>query len=390
VGWEVCKVARKQKLPAGMRWRGERISVSVYDPERGAGSVHLGTYDTLGEAEKAKAAFEREKKRKRAGFRAWTAREFVEIWCVTDYLRTQATTNMHNVGMVKGFGEDFGDMTLREISETPDLFRLWCFGGVVREDLERYAKGWRGAVRDARGRWTVPPHVRHGRTATALFADALRSGIVDVNPGVALRFPSIDGRMNITPLEPAVVLGLIGQAEKLFPDVPGVAALVATAAYTGMRLGELLGLRWDDLDMAGYRVDVRRQLRSKVKGEASALPKYGSVRNVVLPPIAVQYLERVPRNLDGFVFHTRTGKRYTDRTHHYYWSQVRLSMDPPMPKLAFHELRHFCGSYMADKGATPRDIAHQLGHKNEVLVARIYCHTYPENANERVSGIYGV
>jgi integrase len=372
-----------------MRWRGSKIAVSVYDPSNGRGSRHIGSFDALDEAVEAKAEFERGKARARAGVRAWTVAEFCRVWCVTDYLRPEATTNLHNRQQTKSFCEDFGSLPMREVASNLDLCRLWALGGTVRPELERWARGWRGVERDAHGRLAVRAHYRHAKIVAAMFADARRSQIVDENPWALIKLPSSKGRQDIEPLGSVTIQALVKRAAVLFPDVPDIPALIATASYTGMRLGELIGLEWPDLDFKEHRVFVRRQFRTKV-GD-TALPKYGGVRRILLPPPAVEWLRLVPESADGIVFHTRTGRRYTERIHHYYWSQVRSSIDPPLPDLAFHELRHFCGSYMADKGASPRDIAHQLGHRDGgILAAKLYCHTYTENANDRLSALFGV
>jgi integrase len=53
------------------------------------------------------------------------------------------------------------------------------------------------------------------------------------------------------------------------------------------------------------------------------------------------------------------------------------------PDLDFYELRHFCGSMMADRGLSEHDIAHQLGNSVEVC-RETYIHAYRDRTNERV------
>lgn len=378
-----------------MFWRGSRIVVRVYDPERAGGTRQLGTFGSLEEAQAARDRWDRLRRRRERGFREWRVEEFCEVWCVSDYLRPEETTNIHNRQMVKPFARDFGGLLMQEVAEMPDLCRLWAFGGVVRPDLERFAAGWvvdrvgtRAAdARDEEGRMVVPAHLRNARVVSTMFADARRSQIVDRNPWGLLRLPGFKGRQDIEPLRPGQVTALIEEAVRQRPDYLDFPALIATAAYTGMRLGELAGLRWEDLDFERYRVTVRRQWRDKDRRERP--PKYGSSREILLPPPAVEWLRRLPRHVDGLVFHTVTGRRYSQRIHHMYWNPVRRAVG--LPDLAFHELRHFCGSYLADKGASPRDIAHQFGHKDGgLLAARLYCHTYTDRANERLATIFGL
>lgn len=347
----------------------------------------MGTVDSIEEAVERRRRHDRALARRRAGFKDWTVAEFGEVWCVTDYMRAEATSNQHNRQMVRAFVRDFGSMSLREAAERPELARLWTFGGTARPDCESVAVRWHGVVRDDKGRVVVPGHVTNVRVVKVMFRDARKDKLVDANVWAELELPSRRGRQDIDPLEVAQVAALLEAADALYPDLPDVAALIATAAYTGMRLGELLGLRWDDLDFAAFRVNVRRQHRGKTGDEA--LPKYGSVRRIVLPPPAADRLRPLPRHLDGYVFHARRGRRMKIYSHHFYWDRVRIAAG--MPRLAFHELRHFAGSYLAEKRATPRDIAHQFGHKDGGRLAeRLYCHTYRENANDRIASIFGV
>lgn len=233
----------------------------------------------------------------------------------------------------------------------------------------------------------VRPHVRQAKVVGTMLEDARRSGLVESNGMRLVRLPSLKGRQSIEPLRPGQVQELVGVAAELFPGVPDVPAAIATAAYTGVRIGELFGLRWEDVDFERYRLQVRRQLRFKVGDEAK--PKNGLERQVVLPPVAAEWLRRVARHIDGYVFHTRQGRRMTQSSWVYYWNPVRRVVG--LEHVDFHELRHFCGSYLASRGATPRQIAYQLGHTDGgILAAKLYVHDYREEIEEQIGNLFGV
>lgn len=349
----------------------------------------MGTFGSVEEAERAKRQFERAKKRRRRGFKDWTVAEFCAIWCVEDYLRPQESSNEYNRRSVRAFARDFGDRLLREVAEETDLLRLWALGGVAREDLESTALGWQDSER-RRGRVYVRPHVRNARVVASMFDDARRSELVETNGMRLVKFPPLRGRRDIDPLRPAQVQALLRKARDLYEDVPDVAAAIAVAAYAGLRIGEVFGLRWEDLDLERFRVHVRRQVRAKIDGR-EVLPKNGKTREVVLPPVAVDELRRIVRHVDGYVFHTRTGRRMTQRTWHYYWDSVRKGIEPPLVDLDFHELRHFCGSNMAARGANARQIAYQLGHVDGgILASKLYVHDYREETQDAIGALFGV
>jgi integrase len=267
-------------------------------------------------------------------------------------------------------------------------------GGAARPDLADVVSRWKGVERvelEGVGEvWRVPPHLGNLKAAKAMFRDALESGLVDTSPFVGLRLKASEGRRRVQPPSPATVATLVRQAREMHPEVPDIAAMIQVAAYSGLRLGELCGLRWEDIDFERSVLRVERQYRgrSRVDSQISA-PKNGATRTIVLSPMAADALRGLPRHLDGFVFHTMRGRQMGSRMWQFYWDPVRRSV-PETRRMPFHMLRHFYGTFLGDKGQTSRDIAYQLGHSDTRLVDRLYCHTIPENANQRVAALYGL
>lgn len=379
-------------LPAGMRWRGSRIAVTGYDPVKGGGSVHLGTFPGspfgLEQAVAAKAAFEEAKARRRSGKREWTCDEFVAVWAWTDHKRPAETTNLHYRGMTKPFGVDFAGVPLRDV--TRPMMRLWAQGGVVPGELEWLASRWvadgEPLKRNVRGELVAVPHRANVGVVRTMFADAIRDGLCSENPASGLRLSGSRGRKDIVVLRPRELATLLTIAEKASQGHLDMAAMIAVAAFTGRRPGELYALRWEDLDFKNNRMRVERQFRSATK--EYALPKHAKQgRTVVLPQPAVEWLSRLPRHVDGLVFHTKKGKPFSGRVHHYYWHPIRVAFG--RPTMEFYELRHYCGTYLADRGISARDIAWQLGHDDGgKLAEELYIHTFEEESMTRIDAVW--
>ena len=154
------------------------------------------------------------------------------------------------------------------------------------------------------------------------------------------------------------------------------AALYLTAAYTGLRLGELSALRWRDVDFAGQRVHVRRSW-SHVAGAEKA-PKSGKVRSVPLVPELVGPLDGLTRREhftsgDDLVFVSEVGDHLHQATlrRRYYAALQRAGLR----RVRFHDLRHCFGS-VAVRAFPLSDVQAMLGHAHVTTTMR-YVHHRP-------------
>ena len=138
-------------------------------------------------------------------------------------------------------------------------------------------------------------------------------------------------------------------------------AMVIVSLATGVRQSELLRLAWSDIDFERNRARV-------------LLSKNGESRAVHLPAVAVDALRAVLRQ--GVVSATRcfvdsAGEPYRKATLHHWWNVVRNLAG--LTDFRWHDLRHSCASFLAQKGATLLEIGSVLGHKSPSVTMR-YAH----------------
>lgn len=149
-----------------------------------------------------------------------------------------------------------------------------------------------------------------------------------------------------------------------------MARAIEFTAYSGLRLGELLGLTWEDLD--GDEAHVHRQIR---KDGSVRVPKYESQRIVVLIPEAIQAL---PERSYGRIF------PWT-RTELYEMFRAARRAASVSEEITFHALRGYAATYLIDAGVEPIDVALFLGHKDGgVLVRKTYTAPSERKARDRI------
>jgi integrase len=167
-------------------------------------------------------------------------------------------------------------------------------------------------------------------------------------------------------------------------------ALYVLAIYTGLRQGELLGLKWDDIDLGAGMLQVRRALITAKGGPRLAAPKTkSSRRRLRLTRVAVEtlksHLERQLEDIDrvgsmwqenGLVFASETGAPLdrhdvTSRRFKPLLERARL------PHFRFHDLRHMCATLLLTKNVNPKVVSEMLGHSSIAITLDTYSHVLP-------------
>ena len=159
------------------------------------------------------------------------------------------------------------------------------------------------------------------------------------------------------------------------------AAIFLTAAFTGLRRGELLALRWRDVDFAGSVIRVRASYHEGIL----STPKSGKVRSVPLAPDVAEFLAKLSQRRlftgeDDLVFVGETGG-------HLDGSALRRRYDAALRraglrKLRFHDLRHTFGTRMIGK-ADIRRVQEWMGHA-DIQTTMKYLHYAPREEDARL------
>ncbi len=178
-----------------------------------------------------------------------------------------------------------------------------------------------------------------------------------------------------TPLSPDQVGILLAATDNLRDR-----ALILMAVTTGMRQGELLGLRWGDIDLKEKVVRVRRSLSITTEGVSFVPPKSAKgKRSIGLTTSTVTVLEAHRGEEDddeALVFGTRCGTPWAPQ------NLVRRSFKPllkraGLPDIRFHDLRHTCATLLFSRNVHPKVVQEMLGHSTISLTLDTYSHYVP-------------
>ena len=279
--------------------------------------------------------------------------------------------------------------------------------------FERYEQICRAHIRPALGKTKLknltPAHVRglyrekldaglsprtvqyvHVTLHKAL-KQAVMDGLIPRNATEAVKPPQVR-REEMRLLEPEQVKTLLEAARG-----DRLEALYVLAVTTGLRQGELLGLKWEDVDLEEGTLRVRRTLATAKDGPQLTAPKTkGSRRTVSLTQSATEalrsHLKLQLGEIDGagslwrengLVFASETGEPLDRRnvtTHRF----KPLLKRAGLPQVRFHDLRHTCATLLLSRNVNPKIVSEMLGHSSIAITLDTYSHVLP-NMRDRAA-----
>jgi integrase len=289
----------------------------------------------------------------------------------------------------------FGDLLLTQITrKLIDAFVAdWLAGGLYYQERLRLARELEGKQATEKRRDPRPVHLGRspGTISNALtplremFGHAVEWEYLAANPAAGVRRPRAEHReMRVLSAE---------EIRELLAAVrPEWHTFFLCAATTGVRLGELLALRWGDVDWDRQRLWVRRSITRK--GTIQEPKTRGSVRAIAITPTLVAAL-REHRMRSSFktetalIFCTANGTPLDGV------NLVRREFKPSLrraklPDVRFHDLRHGFASLLIAQGEHPKLISEQLGHASVKITMDRYGHLMDQSYGEASSRLDAV
>lgn len=230
--------------------------------------------------------------------------------------------------------------------------------------------------------------------------DALRFGLVQRNVADLVKAPPMGKRpMHVYTPE---------QARRFLEAAKGdrLEALYVVALSTGMREGEMLALKWRDVDLEAGVIQVQTTLKLSERGTRTiGKPKTsGSRRKVMLTPTAIaalkaHHVRQLEEHLQAgsgwqetdLVFSNTIGKSL-DPTNVYKYQYRPLIRKAGLPLIRLHDLRHTAATLLLLSGTHPKVVSELLGHSSINITLNLYSHVLPDmqasatSAMERLLG----
>jgi integrase len=292
--------------------------------------------------------------------------------------------------------------TWRSYSGTMNQYAMPKLGGIPIQRLSPahlnslYADLLAGGRRNGNGGLS-PRTVRYVHTIIRrACSDAVRWNLLARNPADAATPPK--------PRTPEMHVWSLEQAQLFLRFIEGdpLDLLWTLALTTGMRRGELLGLKWSDVDIHARRISVRRSIAYIDGAIVESEPKTKRGRRSVsidsrslaaIKQHRVKVLEQallvgLKQDEDDFVFASPMGQPIHPDTITKRFQKVILAAR--LPRIRFHDLRHTHATIALTAGIHPKVVSERLGHASVVITLDTYSHAVPaleEEAAERVAAL---
>jgi integrase len=241
----------------------------------------------------------------------------------------------------------------------------------------------------------------------ALYAQKLKEGLTATSVNVlhAILHKAFDHavRLNLLPRNLCDVVSppraeeheihplALEQAQQLLTAAKGhhLEALFVLALVTGMRRGELLALKWRDVNFAESTLQVRRAfIEVSGKGIIETEPKTAKGRrSIQLPPLAIDALKsHRTKQLEvrlqaetwedqDLIFCTSRGTPFIATYIHGTFKALLKKAN--LPDIRFHDLRHSAATLLLSMGTHPKVVQELLGHSQISMTMDIYSHVMP-------------
>ncbi len=227
-------------------------------------------------------------------------------------------------------------------------------------------------------------------TLRVIFNHAIEDGLVVLNPAAKLgRFTKTDQpKFQATALTTAEAQALLDAARELYPDYH---ALFMTALRAGLRRGEVISLKWGDIQFGADEDDKNRYIlvqRNYAQGRFTT-PKSRKSRRVDLSRelrrvllelrdkrLLAAFLKGENSIAGDLVFPSTTGTVLdpSNMIHNYFLPCIEKA---GLRRIRFHDLRHTFGSLLIQSGASLTYVKEQMGHSSIQVTVDIYGHLIP-------------
>jgi integrase len=255
-----------------------------------------------------------------------------------------------------------------------------------------YAKALSQGRRDGQGGLAPTTVIYLHRLIKQALAHAVRWELIARNPAEAVDPPKAE-RRSMSTYDMAQTVELLEAARGTRLLLP-----VLLAAFCGLRRGEIVALKWRNVDLDRGQIAVVESAEQTIDGVRLKEPKSGRARSVAISLTVVEELRAhklrqaeellrlgVRHGDDIFVYTREDGEPMQPRSLTHAWQ--KLVTGTHLPRARFHDLRHAHATHLLLSGVHPKVASERLGHSKVGITLDLYSHVLPgmqEDAASRV------
>ena len=216
-----------------------------------------------------------------------------------------------------------------------------------------------------------------------MFDDALKDELITKNPFTHIKRPINVDVIEKNPFSLEEIFSIL----KEMPE--SMRAFFAIGFYTGMRTGEIIGLKWSDINFKELTIHVQRSRRQGIE----SLPKTkNSIREIdIIEPLLPYLLKHKELEVsEEYIFETYAGKPFntSDKISAHYWKPTLKKLGIAYRNL--YQMRHTFASMMISNGEDILWVSNMLGHKDSSMTLQVYARYIKQTKRKRASFILEV
>lgn len=175
-------------------------------------------------------------------------------------------------------------------------------------------------------------------------------------------------------------------AKKIIDNAaPHLQPIIYTALYTGMRLGNILNLKWENIDFTTNSINIKVKDRTRLNGKNHTIPMIGSLRDILSQQTYCgEYV---------FTFRGKPIKSITSAWKNIFYKRdshkrfTHILKDPNLPYINFHTLRHTAATWILRKTNNLRIAKEILGH-SDIRTTLKYAHVMDEEKRQALISVF--
>jgi len=213
---------------------------------------------------------------------------------------------------------------------------------------------------------------------STIIQDAMRDEIITRNPLPLVKLPRSE-KVDISPFSLDEIFKILNTATSQYKN------FFALGFFSGMRSGEMIGLKWSDIDFKRKEISIKRAIKM---GVISTPKTIGSTRTIDIIESLLPYLEeqfKITGEYNSYVFLNEQKEHFYDikRVRNTHWKKILISCS--FEYRPIYHMRHTFATIMLENGEDILWVSNMLGHTNSTMTLSRYARYIKRDGKQRAT-----